>query len=103
MPHVWQTEFPVDEAKSIATSILNHSFSLALVREAWVVVEYGIGQMITDQPVVHVSAGPVISEHDAVSCLLTHAESLDGGLATFIPLPWGAIIKAIVYAIVAVL
>ena len=104
MPHVFQTEFPKAEAQTIATAILSRQFHAALIRDAWVVAEYGVDLAIPAG--TFGATGPEVSEATALEALQAAASAEGSGaeLAQALPpLPWIEILKAILTAILSVL
>ena len=59
MAHVFQTTLPATEGAAIAQAILSRKFSSAMIRDAWVVAEYGLTQFTPGtEPAMAQAAGP---------------------------------------------
>jgi hypothetical protein len=106
MTHIFQTEFPAAEAQTIAAAILSKTFSKSLIRDAWVVAEYGLSMIV---PAAAGNAEVVkdvhaCSEHEAMEALLAASQPGNEQLATALPpLPWAVIFKVILQAILTFL
>lgn len=101
MAHVFQTDFPAAECQVIASAVLSRTFSLGLVRDAWVVAEFAMVQVIPDNAVhPHLMGATIsISETEAFE-QLARASTTDGLLGAVPTLSWLVILKTILQLVI---
>ena len=115
--HVWQDTFPITQAQEIGMAIMAKSFTTALIRDAWIVAEYGVGQLAVT-PSAGLRAVPShapVSHDEALGQLVEFAHD-EANYARDVPdpgspgarslhtsafvLPWATILEAIIAAII---
>lgn len=106
MSHQWQDDFPATEAISIGSAIRGGGLTFGMIRVAWVVAEYGLGQLVNAEAVRGVEVKePKASPKKAMQLLEEHAKAQQSGdpasRAIGPPLPWRSIVAAILSAIAA--
>jgi len=110
MSHVWETSFPTVECQTIATAILQRSLSPQLARDAWIVGEYGLGQILPGDLKASLPPGDEVDLDTAARQLLdmcgSHLGSspeLAQGALALPAMSWVAILRAVLQIIANVL
>lgn len=96
MPHTFVSEFPADECRAVAGAILSGKFTAEMIRSAWVVAEFGLGELVPANLVGSRSPGFPSEEErqQAAMALLAMADpSPERTLAT--APPWLQLVKII--------